>query len=180
MSQGEILCRRDVVQFRTMKERALTPSRVVLASVGLLTLVSGISNGERKAVTGIARFIEQPADVLTVQLLRAEIQMIEKLMPFSHGVGAPSVSYDAKRKKLVASFIVTEDLTKQPVDDVKLHLMSGWGSAVGSVQTFLPEVKLIDVEAHFTKMVQSSADVTFVPFADVYSTGEIVPVIQFR
>src|SRR5579863_2928636 len=93
----------------------------------------------------------QSTNVTAMQLalISANLDIIRQSTSSEIGVGVPEVYYDPKTRSLSAAAIVTDELTKKPVAQVRGTLLGLAGLWLNDVQRYMPDVSKENIKITF-------------------------------
>ena len=116
-------------------------TRWLLGFVGLLLFAVGVLVGQQAQRSKFDKYL-QSTNVTAMQLalISANLDIIRQSTSSEIGVGVPEVYYDAKTGSLSAAAIVTDELTKKPVAQVRGTILGLSDLWLNDIQRYMPDV----------------------------------------
>ena len=103
-------------------KRWLVPS----LSIGVLLFFVGIAVGQRIQSSRFDPYLASTPKTMELAVLAANVGVVQGLLSdqvYSTGIEVPTITYDAKAKKLRGRAVVNRNLVQQPVEKVKELLL---------------------------------------------------------
>jgi hypothetical protein len=119
----------------------------------------------------------QPGTGTAMQIatLSAEVDMIRAGLPISGdtGLGPPQVSFDQKSFTFNIDTLVTDELLKKPVSQVRAILLAFSETWLKDVQSYIPEASKSNFRVHFQDFSTEALKAGISRDFAVYSNGEL-------
>ncbi len=130
--------------------------RLLLVPVGSLLFTLGMVLGQQIQRSKFDKYL-RPATVapMELSLLRANLELVRNFTPASSIPGlfdVPTISYDSRCACFVARAVVTTELMKGPLDEVRGKMMATVDLAMASLKSEFPEVSQDRGSEHELKM----------------------------
>ncbi len=149
----------------TNLKRWLAPSMLI----GVLLFFVGIAVGQRIQSRFDPYFTSTPR-TMDLAVLAANIGVMRNLLDdqvYSTGIEVPTITYDAKAKKLRARAVVNKNLVQQPVEKVKALLSESSAKTMVSVGAGFGDISRDEFEMSWVERRITGANITWVEFAEM-------------